>query len=657
MIANSPPEVHPSSRTAKVWIRLTEPSISIREPDLRRRARLLSSILIVLIPVSAIMTLLIPLIGSSSLLSRAGWQLYFPSFTAAFLLIGVYVLSRTRYYRLTAVITIAIISATVYILQIFNPDATSLPYFLILGVFLSGLLLSLRTTFLLLVTTLVAFGLLRLFVPTMDAVGLYNAICFITLAGGLILIAARSLEEDLKQIEQQSQELSRREKRFRVLIENDSDVVLLLNEMGKILFTSPSSSRITGYSSEDHIGRNLFELIHPDDLQSARELFARLLQERAAITISNLRNRHKDGSWRRIEGIATNLLHETDVKAIVFNYRDITERKLVEAALQESEKRYRGLFENSPVSLWEEDFSAIKRRLDDLSKLGVTDIPDYFESHPEMVSEWAKEVRILDVNNATLKLYKAGSKADLLVNLGQIFNDESHVAFREELEYIAEGKHEFEWEGVNLTLTGNELVVSLHWSVAPGYEESLGRVIVSVTDITERKRAVEKLEYIGTHDALTDLYNRSHFNSELERLQQGRQFPVSVVLVDVDDMKSINDSYGHAAGDAFLKRTARLLMASFRNDDIVARIGGDEFAVLLPQTKAALANQKIRHIKNMLSLHNKDFSGIALSLSIGTATEEKGVSMDEILKVADDNMYREKQAKRETGGGRLEIRD
>jgi diguanylate cyclase (GGDEF)-like protein/PAS domain S-box-containing protein len=656
MSANSPSEAHPSMM-ASLWFRLTEPSGSIRDSGLRRRARLLSSILIVLIPLSAIMTLLVPLISSSELFSQAGWQLYFLSFAAAFLLIGVYVINRSRYYLLAAAITIAIISATVYILQIFNPDATSLPYFLILGVFLSGLLLSLRTTFLLLITTLVAFGLLRLFVPTMDGVGLYNAICFITLAGGLILISARSREADLEQIEQQSRDLSRSEKRFRALIENDSDVILLLNDAGVILFTSPSSSRITGYTGEENAGRNLFELIHPDDLQSARDLFARLLQEHTAINITDLRSRHKDGSWRRMEGIATNLLHEADVQAIVFNYRDITERKLAEVALQDSEKRYRSLFENSPVSLWEEDFSAIKRHLDDLRKLGVTDFPAYFESHPEILAEYAKEVRILDVNNATLKLYEANSKTEILKNLDQIFKDESYEVFQEELEHIAQGKHEFEWEGVDLTLTGKELAVSLHWSVAPGYEESLARVIVSVTDITVRKRAVEKLEYISTHDALTDLYNRAYFNAELERLEQGRQFPVSVVMVDVDDMKTINDSYGHAVGDAILKRTARVLMAAFRNDDIVARIGGDEFAVLLPRTKTALANQKIEHIKNILTIHNHDFLELPLSLSIGTATEEKGVSMVEILKVADDNMYREKQAKRETGGRRLEIRD
>ena len=117
-----------------------------------------------------------------------------------------------------------------------------------------------------------------------------------------------------------------------------------------------SSRQITGYSSEDNVDRNLFELIHPDDLQPARDLFARLLRVDTAMTISDLRHRHKDGSWRRIVGIATNLLHETDMQAIVFNYRDITERKLVEASLQGSENRYRGLFEDSPVSLWEGGF-------------------------------------------------------------------------------------------------------------------------------------------------------------------------------------------------------------------------------------------------------------------------------------------------------------
>ncbi len=554
-------------------------------------------------------------------------------------------------------LTILVISAAVYTIAFLNPKSTSITDYLILGVFLSGLLLSPKATVLILFADVLLIGLLPLLSHGFDMMTLYDDMAFVTILGAMILIAAKILKEDLQQIENQSHEISQSEKRFRVLIENASEAILLLDEQGVILFTSSSSSRITGYITGENIGKSIFELIHPDDQSKAHEIFARILQTSRILPFTDFRYLHKDGAWRRMEGIATNFLREPDVKAIVLNYRDITERHLAEGALQESEKRYRGLFEHSPISLWEEDFSSIKIHLDDLKAQGVTDIHAYLLAHPQAVAEWAKQVKIIDVNNATLKLYKANNKAELLKNLGRIFNDDSYRAFRGELEMIAEGRTEFEWEGVDLTMTGEELIVSLSWSVAPGYEDSLARVIISVADVTERTRATEKLEYVSTHDALTELYNRSYFNQEFERLEQGRQFPVSVVMVDLDHMKTINDNYGHAVGDKLLQRAAHLLMAAFRNDDVVARIGGDEFAVLLPRTKSSLADQKMVHIKELLQIHNRDIQGIPLSLSIGTATEEHGVSLSEILKAADDNMYLEKQSKQERRAGRNQIKD
>ena len=211
---------------------------------------------------------------------------------------------------------------------------------------------------------------------------------------------------------------------------------------------------------------------------------------------------------------------------------------------------------------------------------------------------------------------------------------------------IAEGKTEFEWEGTNRTLGGDELTISLRWYAMPGYEDTLAKVIVSVTDITERKRAEEKLEYASTHDALTGLYNRAYFNEELARLERSRQFPISVVIVDVDEMKVINDNYGHAAGDAQLQRTARVLSAAFRAEDTAARIGGDEFSVLLPGTQTAVADRILARVRKTLASHNDDSKEYPLSLSIGVSTANLGDSLTQALKEADDRMYREKQGKK-----------
>ena len=130
----------------------------------------------------------------------------------------------------------------------------------------------------------------------------------------------------------------------------------------------------------------------------------------------------------------------------------------------------------------------------------------------------------------------------------------------------------------------------------------------------------EKLKYLTTHDGLTGIHNRIFFDEEMSRLERGRQFPISILVADVDGLKPINDGEGHAAGDILLKRTASVLKATFRADEVVARIGGNEFAVLLPKTDAKTAEAMLGRVNNKLLSHNAAHTGSRLNLSLGAAT-------------------------------------
>ncbi|MBU1661049.1 MAG: diguanylate cyclase [Chloroflexi bacterium] len=325
--------------------------------------------------------------------------------------------------------------------------------------------------------------------------------------------------------------------------------------------------------------------------------------------------------------------------------QEIAERKRAEEALHESNERYRALFEDSPISLWEEDFSGVKQILESLRHEGVTDFQSYLASHPEVVAECAAQVKILDVNKATLVLFGAKTKEDMLINLASIFCDESYVAFQDELVRIAVGQTEFNWEGINQTMDGKRIDISISWSVVPGYERDLSKVIISMIDITHQKQAEKKLVYLSTHDALTGLYNRAFFDEEMARLERGRKFPISIVMADLDDLKVTNDREGHATGDELLRQTAKALLASFRAEDVIARIGGDEFAVLLPDIDTAAAKKAIQRIKDNIQIQNATRPGSPLSLSLGASTAEEGGSLADALKQADTNMYRDKQRK------------
>jgi diguanylate cyclase (GGDEF)-like protein/PAS domain S-box-containing protein len=172
---------------------------------------------------------------------------------------------------------------------------------------------------------------------------------------------------------------------------------------------------------------------------------------------------------------------------------------------------------------------------------------------------------------------------------------------------------------------------------------SIESVLVVTRDITERKQMEERLRYLTIHDTLTGLYNRTYFEEELSRLERGREFPASIIMLDTDDLKETNDGLGHAAGDALLKRVAQVLTTAFRAEDVVARIGGDEFAVLLPRTGTKAAEDALCRVKRLLHEHNSALDSNPLQLSFGVSTAEYRGSLSDVLKDADKKMYAEKQ--------------
>ncbi|NMA55308.1 MAG: diguanylate cyclase [Firmicutes bacterium] len=156
-------------------------------------------------------------------------------------------------------------------------------------------------------------------------------------------------------------------------------------------------------------------------------------------------------------------------------------------------------------------------------------------------------------------------------------------------------------------------------------------------DITERKMREEKLEYLSWHDALTGLFNRAWFEQQLEKLDSN-SFPITVLTADLDGLKLVNDTMGHHHGDKLLKTCANILQGSIRAGDLVARIGGDEFAAILTKTEEKAAKAVIKRIRLALADHNEQNPQLPLSLSIGVATSYKHEPILETFKKADGHM-------------------
>lgn len=321
------------------------------------------------------------------------------------------------------------------------------------------------------------------------------------------------------------------------------------------------------------------------------------------------------------------------------------ERKRYEKELILSSERYYRLFEESPISLWEEDLSKVKQTLDFYKQKEVTDFRELFKTHPEILVECAENIKILDVNKATVDLVKAKNKEDVINNFLATFDDYSYEYILEEMVLLAEGKTDFTLDGVKQTFDGKRIDVSMKWSVLSESHADLSKVIISMIDITERRKSESKLTYLSTHDALTGLYNRSFFNEEMTRLETDGLYPISIIIADVDDLKKTNDYFGHAVGDVLLYRTAQALISSFRVEDVVARIGGDEFAILLPKTNEETAKNAIQRFKESVQAINSVSHDIPIRLSIGVSTIKPNGSIKKGFILADENMYVNKQNK------------
>ena len=167
--------------------------------------------------------------------------------------------------------------------------------------------------------------------------------------------------------------------------------------------------------------------------------------------------------------------------------------------LAASEAQYRSIFEDSPISLREEDFSGVKRIIDQLRTAGVNDFHAYFSEHPETLSDCVKAVRVLNVNQNTLELFGTDSKERLYAGLADVFTDESLIAFQQQLVAFTEGRVHFECETIQQMITGEKLWAGTSISIAPGYEKSWEKVFVSVIDITDRKKTEAELEKYREH--------------------------------------------------------------------------------------------------------------------------------------------------------------
>ena len=333
---------------------------------------------------------------------------------------------------------------------------------------------------------------------------------------------------------------------------------------------------------------------------------------------------------------------EADWSRVLLSLEDVTSAVRTARQLRRGEQYARDLFEHSPVSLWVEDFSAVKSLLDGVRAQGIDDFKTFIAVHPDFVARCMQEIRVIDVNQQTLRMFGAASKEMLLNNIGKVFRGEMHESFADQLLDLWEGKTFQQREVVNYSLSGDAVHIHMQFSVLADHLSDWGLVLLSLVDITARKKAEAYLEYLGKHDVLTQLRNRAFYAEELNRITRKGPWPLSIVAIDLNGLKAVNDEQGHAAGDSLLRRVGEVLAKAVDSPACAARIGGDEFTVLLPgmDERAALALQE--RILSMLDLNNQFYPGQPVSLAMGVASCGSGDMVEAAIHRADQAMYAEK---------------
>jgi PAS domain S-box-containing protein len=290
------------------------------------------------------------------------------------------------------------------------------------------------------------------------------------------------------------------EERLRLIADFTYDWEYWRDKDGQFIYISPSVERITGYTQAELFkDPNLLDvMVHPQDREISRDHSQRH-KINPGITEIKVRIITKDGRIRWLQHICQPVIDENG--KFLGNYatnHDITEQQKAEMTLIENEKRYRSLFEDSRVSLWEEDFSDAKLFIDGLLDGGVTNIPEYFHDHPDQFSECISRIKILDINKAGLAMYNLPDKESVFENAGKIFRAADKRLMLNELQALADGVTVYDDEGVNLDLDGNPVDVQIHWSMSPDVPDKYSRVLVSIVDVTSRRSRERSLELIST---------------------------------------------------------------------------------------------------------------------------------------------------------------
>ncbi|MDQ1478846.1 MAG: hypothetical protein QOE62_4075, partial [Actinomycetota bacterium] len=442
------------------------------------------------------------------------------------------------------------------------------------------------------------------------------------------------------------------EARFRTLVQHAADGIIILDLDARCQYVSPSYERLTGQSEADLLGNFVRQHVHPDDTEKVGRAWTRMLEQPDETTHALVRVRHADDRWHWQEASISNRLADPTIAGIILNVRDVSERKALDDLLAEESH----ILE---MIAWGERLETVLDRVATLT--GVYAEARYclirllegdalrLVAAPGLPAEAWEVVENLTIDSPLASGRAAKDRGETFVDYAGTGPD------TEAIPDVAVALGIRSTWAVPIELPNRVAVAGTLTLLFDTDDVDRDRIrallerVVSLAAVAiEQARAREELEYRAYHDALTGLPNRALLNDRLTHaLQRSERDGTAVVVLflDLDRFKLVNDSLGHDAGDRLLSQVAQRMLEGLRASDTVARLGGDEFVVVVEDIKDDLeihaAAERVAAI--LEAPFEVDTQTLFVSASIGVSVAHAGADAAELLREADDAMYRAKQ--------------
>lgn len=471
----------------------------------------------------------------------------------------------------------------------------------------------------------------------------------------------QQLQSEIAKREKAEETLKESEERYRRLVELSPDAIVVHSE-GKIVFLNSACAKLFGIkNAEEVLGEPIVKFVHPDSRDLVKERVRFMLNEKRSAPLVEEKFMKPDGTPLDVEVAAGPLLYEGK-PAIQVVFRDISERKKHET---DEKKRVEMLLHHQSVllKLSKLDFYDYRGSLKTITELAARTLaveqagvwlfnPDRTKIICEDLYQAGKDAH---TGNLELKVkehprYFAALLDQQTMSVRDVLHDERTAEFSADylkpfgITSMMDVPIWFQDKAVGI-LCHEHTGPLRDWTLEEQeFAASVAEIISLVLMAGERRKAEEQLRYISLHDGLTGLYNRAFFEEQLNTFHhRRREDAIGIIVCDIDGLKIINDTLGHDHGDELLMGVKDVLKKSLRKLDVSARVGGDEFAVLLKNCSKELLEEICQRIRKEVDAYNGRKPELPLSLSVGYAISARSdKTMIELFKEADNNMYREK---------------